>query len=119
MHKKTNLVAELTNDLDALGAACQADIIRPFTENGEIADDISAFDKAYELYTTYQTSNQSQNSAVIGWSDTINEYWNKYWRAEQRFLKNIYNFTNYFYAAASSRDSHSVIYDDTISLVNN
>ena len=119
LHKKTGLVAKLTNDLDALGAACQADIIRPFTENGEIADDISAFDKAYELYTNYQTSNQSQNSAVIGWSDTINEYWNKYWGAEQRFLKNIYNFTNYFYAAASSRDSHSVIYDDTINLVNN
>lgn len=116
LHNKTSIIAALTNDLDALGAACQADIVRPFAENGAIADDITAFDNAYTLYMNYQTSNQTQNSTIIGWSDTINEYWNKYWSAQQRFLKNIYNFTNYFYAPASSRDSHSVIYDDTITL---
>ena len=78
LHNKTEIIAGLTNDLDAVGAACQADIVRPFAENGEIADDITAFDTAYKLYTNYQTSNQTQNSAIIGWSDTINEYWNKY-----------------------------------------
>lgn len=119
LHKKTETIAKLTNSLDALGAACQADIVRPFAENGAISDDITAFDNAYTLYTDYQTSNQTQNSTIIGWSDTINEYWNKYWSAQQRFLKNIYNFTNYFYASASSKDGHSVIYDDTITIYYN
>jgi hypothetical protein len=51
-----------------------------------------------EIYHQTLLTNSSFNNKypLINLDDTISEYFNKYSKSQQRFLKNIYNFKNYF-----------------------
>ena len=94
IHKKTELLSKLIEDLDSLGAAFQADVINPYLEHGRI-DNIDYFDEGYKTIISRYFSSTNPTS-IINYNELLTEYFNKYYKAQQRFLKNIYNFRTYF-----------------------
>ena len=91
LRERTEILARLTTDLDSLGATCQAAIIDPIAETGATKD-ISYFDNAYKNIWT----KSKEPTSILAYDDLLNEYFYKYYNAEQRFLKNIYYFKKYF-----------------------
>lgn len=92
LKEKVKTISNLTNSLDALGAAFEADVVTPIRENGTITD-ISSFRSAYD--TVFKAENP-QPIAILNYSELVKEYFENYMSAEQRFLKNMYNFRTYF-----------------------
>jgi hypothetical protein len=94
IHTKTSVLADLTNTLDAVGAAFNSDVIEPYKTNGSI-ENIEHFNKAYstmlEKYFKTDTT-----TPIINYDELLTEYFNKYFNAQQRFFKNIYNFKKFF-----------------------
>lgn len=96
VHRQTKLIADLTNKLDLLGATFQADFVSPLEDHGAISVDINNFTNAYEDVFSGQEHN-IEAKTLINLDSIKEEYVTKYFNAQQRFLKNIYNFRNYFY----------------------
>ena len=94
IHKKTELLSKLLEDLDSLGAAFQADVVNPYLEHGRI-DNIDYFDEGYKTIISRYFSSTTPTS-IVNYNELLTEYFNKYYKAQQRFLKNIYNFRTYF-----------------------
>lgn len=94
IHKKTEFISKLLGDLDTLGAAFQADVVNPYLEHGHI-DNIDYFDEAYKTFFSNYLS-ATTPTPIINYNELLTEYFNKYYKAQQRFLKNIYNFRTYF-----------------------
>lgn len=92
LHSKTEIIARLTNQLDTLGAACQAAIVDSLAETGSIKD-ISYFQKAYDVVFTEGTTD---TDSLLDYNLIVSDYFTKYFNSQQRFLKNIYNFKKYF-----------------------
>lgn len=95
VRKKTNTIAELTSQLDSLGAAAQGDLIDPFARVGSIQDS-EFFESSYK--TAFRNIGSDKKEPLVGFDDLITYYGNKYFDARQRFLKNVYNFRNFFNA---------------------
>lgn len=96
IHRQTKLIADLTNKLDLLGATFQADFVSPLEDHGAIGVDINNFTNAYTDVFSGQKHNIEEKT-LINLDSIKEEYATKYFNAQQRFLKNIYNFRNYFY----------------------
>lgn len=94
LHYQTKLIADLTNKLDLLGATFESDFISPLTDHGSLATDISDFTSAYN--NIFGNLHTGTDKTLINLEDLKEEYATKYFNAQQRFLKNIYNFRNYF-----------------------
>ena len=93
LHKQTATLAELTNQLDLLGATCQADILTPYATLGKVKDS-SQFINAYNnFFRTFDTFKPIQ---LLNRTELLSNYLSKYFSADQRFLKNIKNFRDYF-----------------------
>lgn len=92
IHQKTKVLADIANKLDMLGATCNADLIAPYIEYGEIKD-YKSFDSAYRAIFQASTSSPL---GLIGYEKELTESFNNYFSSEQRFLKNIYKFNEYF-----------------------
>lgn len=93
LHKQTTVLAELTNQLDFLGATCQADVLTPYATLGKVKDS-SQFINAYNnFFRTFDTSKPIQ---LLNRTELLSNYLSKYFSADQRFLKNIKNFRDYF-----------------------
>ena len=86
------MLANLTNQLDSLGAAAQAAIIDPLATTGKVKD-VSYFVNAYN--TVFNTGEQ-EIMGLLNYNSIISDYFTKYFNAQQRFLKNIYNFRKFF-----------------------
>ena len=111
---KTKIVAEVLNSLDALGAALQADVIDVYATKGKL-EDFSYFNQAYN--TVLET--QKQNKTLFNLPSLLEEYFRKYFNAEQRFLKNIHRFQEYFNAPVSFGKEGTAIYQHDVRLSNN
>ena len=94
LHDKTEMIANLTNQLDSLGAACQAAVVDPLATTGKVKD-ISYF---VEAYNEVFNNGTSELMNLIDYDLIVTDYFTKYFNAQQRFLKNIYNFREYFYS---------------------
>lgn len=94
IQEKTRQLADLNNVLDSLGAAFNADVVESFKTTGSITD-ITYFNQAY---TTMQTKywKTSERTTLLDYDNLLTEYINKYFKAQQRFLKNIYSFKKFF-----------------------
>ena len=92
IHDKTEMLANLTNQLDTLGAAAQAAVVDSLATTGKVKD-ISYFENAYN--TVFNTGEQ-EIMGLLDYNSIISEYFTKYFNAQQRFLKNIYNFRKFF-----------------------
>ena len=94
IHDKTEMLANLTNQLDSLGAAAQAAIVDPLATTGKVKD-LSYFANAYN--TVFETGEQ-EIMGLLNYNEIVSDYFTKYFNSQQRFLKNIYNFRQYFNA---------------------
>lgn len=95
VHKKTTILADITNNLDLVGANFASAVTDYYRTKGVIGD-ISTTSSLYSTYTdVFSTTNDFQSS-IINYSDTISDYVNKFFDSQQRFFKNIKNFTDYF-----------------------
>ena len=92
IHQKTKILADIANKLDMLGATCNSDLIVPYMEYGEI-NDYKSFDSAYRAI--FQASTTSP-LGLIGYEKELTESFNNYFSSEQRFLKNMYKFKEFF-----------------------
>lgn len=97
LRQKTRILADIVNNFDSLGAACQADIVDPSETLGSVSN-YQYFNSAYKQI--YATSAQNA-TPIYGYKDILKDYFNKYVNANQRFLKNIYEFEKFFNARVS------------------
>lgn len=97
LRDKAEILANITNNFESLGAACQASILTPYQNKG-IVTDYSYFNSAYNQIFTQVAQNRA---SLFNQKELITEYFNKYMNAQQRFLKNIYNFRKFFNAKVS------------------
>lgn len=95
LHKRTTTVANLLAQFDSLGAAAESDIITPYATDGKITFPTNYFDAAYGSIFT-PTFNKTSKTQLTAYDDLITNYSNLYFNAQQRFLKNLYQFRNYF-----------------------
>lgn len=94
-HKKTTTLADLLSQLDSLAAMAEADLIQPYQDTGKVVTSLENFKLAYSLL--WQDKKQSaEKTSIIDYDKTITYYSKLYFNAQQRFLKNIYNFRKYF-----------------------
>lgn len=94
LRQKTKIIADVLSKIDSLGAWIKNNIIDVYQTTGSI-DSRNDFNTFYQetLVTDLNTSNKYP---ILNFDDTISEYFNKYFKAQQRCLKNLYNFKNYF-----------------------
>lgn len=94
IHRKTTEIAELVNTIDSIGAAFNSDAVETFKSTGLISN-IDYFSKAYAtMYARYFKEDDA--TPIINYKELLTEYFNKYFNAQQRFLKNMYNFRQFF-----------------------
>lgn len=102
IRQKANVIADLNNSFDSLGAAWNSDINTVINEKGQLPDlknqnnqsnPTQYFDTAYK---TVFGEKPKVPTFLLNRDSLITEYFNKYFLAEQRFLKNIRTFKNYF-----------------------
>lgn len=118
LRTKTTTLAELSNSIDSIGAAFNANVISPYASNGKVGD-TTQFDNAYNsIYNNFDSSEKSQLS-ILSYDETVSDYMNKYISTQQRFLKNMNEFKKYFNAPVSFFDSTSCLYQDEIQLLFN
>ena len=108
LHQKTKIVAELESQVESLSAEFYASIISPYESLGSISD-ISQFASKYKQLFQQFTTNS--NHKMLEVADLQSDYFNKYFKAEQRFLKNIYYFKQYFSMACNNnQEKHNVVF---------
>lgn len=95
LHQETVLLAELQNKIDLMGAECRASIIVPSASTANSKLDLTAFKETYSSVVDYQNE---QHTLLLNHTTVLEDYFTKYLNAQQRFLKNIKNFRDYFEA---------------------
>lgn len=100
LHARTAILSEIQNELDLLGAACQADVLTPIITSGNLKKPILQTD-FYQKYLNYCYRLNDKKTAIIDWEDLLSDYFQKIFSTEQRFLKNAYDFRQYFNAPIS------------------
>lgn len=106
---KTELLAELESAAESLHATLQADGISKYTDDGATSDLKEFIFKNAELNRKYKTS-----QLLYGAREIQNNYLNKYFNSQQRFLKNIYRFREFFNAPVGETTTYYNKYTHTI-----
>lgn len=116
LHEKTKILADITNQFDVLGATFSADIVNPYATKRVITNlDSSSFAQSYN--NIFTAKDLTKKTPLLNFDETYTSYINKYISAEQRFLKNIYNFRDYFNNPVSFFAASACLYRDTIRLI--
>ena len=111
LKEKVKKLNEITNSLDAFGAAFEADVVSP-AMHGDEPHDVADLSATYSELFTF-TSDQKQ--PILNYNEILNDYFDKYLSTEQRFLKNIYAFKDYFNSICLfSSNANAGIYEDII-----
>jgi len=101
LHDRTKLLADLTNQLDTLGAAANSDIVTTLRTAKQITKDFN-IDSFHNAYRDTILSNISDKKPLLNYDDILTDYFNKFFNSEQRFLKNIKKFKDYFNSAPTT-----------------
>lgn len=116
LHYQTTEMANLLNSLESLGAIFNNNVINTYANNGAISN-IMQFDNAYK--TIFCASNFLTNKhELLNFDNIYSDYINKYISAQQRFLKNIYYFQQYFNENISIFRPNSAVCEDIITITN-
>lgn len=94
LHNKTQILADLEAKIDLLGADFEASVIIPYENNGAISNWNSSNSFSMDYAATFEEHSKKQQ--LFEYTNTYSDYVNKYIDAEQRFLKNVDKFRNYF-----------------------
>jgi hypothetical protein len=116
LHYQTTEMANLLNSLEGLSAIFNSQVIKAY-ENHGIISNIQQFDNSYN--TIFQsTSFFNTKHELLNYDNIYSDYLNKYISAQQRFLKNIYYFKQYFEENISIFRPNSAICEDKLSITN-
>ena len=110
---KIETISNLTNDIDSVGAAFQADVLDSYADCGNV-EDISYFRAAYSKWAS--SKDENKKTELLHLNNLLADYANKYFKTQQRFLKNIYNFKNYFEAPVIWNGKNTEIYEKELTL---
>ena len=92
LHAQTRILADLTNELDMLGASIDKTFVKSY---GNQQKTVSTTD--FELnYNTVFSPRTSQKTPLFNYNNIKAEYLNNFFDAQQRFLKAMYDFKQYF-----------------------
>ena len=110
LHKQTATTATLTNQLDMLGATMHAELITPYATLGKVGNTGMVINTYNNLFRSFDSNKPIE---LLNHSELISETLQKYFNAEQRFLKNIKNFKDYFEMtnAFASRPNACIVED--------
>ena len=97
LHKQTKILAQLQANLDKIGAVFYADVIEPFACSGSSKINTTDFVATYNALFNLSKESDAREP-ILHLNNIIGDYFNKYFNAEQRFLRNIYNFKKFFEA---------------------
>lgn len=97
-------LSKILTQFDSLGAYFNSAIVAPISAGK--TEKLEDTDRFNEVYNTLW-SNPDKKTSLFGLKDKQVEYFNKYFLAEQRFLKAIYNFEKHFNAQYSGT-SHTL-----------
>ena len=92
LSEKTKFLAQLDERVTNLGAKFTAEFLQPYLNQKQIREeDVQDFLLDYRtLYAVPES-----RTSLFNYDEIYTEYLNKYLNAEQRFLKNIYDFREY------------------------
>lgn len=110
---KIETISNLTNDIDSVGAAFQADVLDSYADCGNV-DDISYFRTAYSKWAS--SKDENEKTELLHLNNLLADYANKYFKTQQRFLKNIYSFKNYFEAPVVWNGKNTTIYEKELNI---
>ena len=98
LSEKTKFLAQLDERVTNLGAKFTAEFLQPYLNQKQIREeDVQDFLLDYRtLYAVPES-----RTSLFNYDEIYTEYLNKYLNAEQRFLKNIYDFREYWNAPVS------------------
>lgn len=117
IHKQTTIVAQLQNTLDGLGAEYYNSVIAPFEDTGRPSNNISTFKNNYDLL--FQQNNEFEKQPLFNFNKLVSENFNNYFQAEQRCLRNLYEFRRFFNSRNSfATNSEAIMEDVTYSIQN-
>ena len=97
LHQRTAELASLTNSLDAIGASVEHLFVNNYAKKG-ININTTDFELSYNALFAKGTQDGEKRKSILNYNDLKAEYINKFCNAQQRFLKNIKNFKDYFNA---------------------
>lgn len=112
LHHQTEIIANLTNQVEQLGASALADIITPYKEKSSLPANLTKtpFANDYNLFFTPPTSTTS----ILNYNNLLAQYFENFLTSQQLFFKNIYNFRRYFNSPVAFNSDG--IFEDIITL---
>lgn len=115
LHQETEILAKIQEKLDLLGAECQASIIDPCADSVAPSINLKTFKQTYLDVTSYNANNYTP---ILNHTTLLEEYFSKYFNAQQRFLKNVKAFRDFFDANVNFSAEGLYHYDLSIDLPN-
>jgi hypothetical protein len=109
-------LANIQSALDSLGGACESDIVSPIKTKGIPSSDLTTFKDKYD---SIFSNTASSLAPLLNYNSLYGNYFSLYHKARQRFLKNIYNFRNYFNDRFILAGSNGSLYSYTLTLSSN
>lgn len=105
LSEKTKFLAQLDERVTNLGAKFTAEFLQPYLNQKQIREeDVQDFLLDYK--TLYAVPEAKR--AIFNYDEIYSSYINKYLNAEQRFLKSIYDFTNYWNAPVTIEGAQTI-----------
>lgn len=111
LHYQTQQLAQLTADLDVLGATIDNTFIQGYKDK-KAANNLDSFVNAYDHMFVQGISNKTN---LLNYNNIKAQYLNNFFDAQQRFLKNIKNFRDYFNTPVDA----TPVYNYKITWINN
>lgn len=109
LQSRTTIISNLSAKLDMVGATFQSDILNPYFEDGRITKTTDFVLAISDLF-----ANSVEPVSLLGYYEIFSDYVNKYFNAEQTFLKNMHLFRDYF----NSKANLGMLYTYTFTLDN-
>lgn len=105
LSEKTKFLAQLDERITNLGAKFTAEFLQPYLNQKQIREeDVQDFLLDYK--TLYAVPEAKR--AIFNYDEIYSSYINKYLSAEQRFLKNIYDFRDYWNAPVTIEGAQTI-----------
>ena len=108
---KVDILSKLQEKIDLLLAEFNASVVKSIQESGTVKD-LKTLEQKYDAFL--MAYGKSEKKELLNLPELLSEYATNYYKSEQRFLKNIYNFRNYFNSQSSY--ANSSIYTYTLSM---
>lgn len=113
LKEKTETLSKLLSQLETLNATVFAELVDKYAREGKITN-TEYFDKVYA--GVQKELNNFVGTSILDREDLMTEYANNYFKAQQSFLKNMYNFYDYFNSPIDEKDANAAITEYTLEI---